>query len=41
MRPATFADGDALQDWVRFTPATDTRTGIGRFVAWCRGYFKV
>ena len=39
--PATFADVDALQDWVGFTPATDIRTGIGRFVAWYRDYYKV
>ncbi|MBK8105498.1 MAG: NAD-dependent epimerase [Betaproteobacteria bacterium] len=39
--PATYADVDALRDWVGFTPATDIRTGIGRFVAWYRGYYKV
>ena len=39
--PATFADVDALRDWVGFTPATDIRTGIGRFVDWYRDYYKV
>ena len=39
--PATYADVDALQSWVGFAPATDIRTGIGRFVAWYRGYYKV
>jgi UDP-glucuronate 4-epimerase len=39
--PATYADVDALQDWVGFAPATDIRTGIGRFVDWYRGYYRV
>ena len=39
--PATYADVDSLRDWVDFTPATDIRTGIGRFVAWYRDYYKV
>jgi UDP-glucuronate 4-epimerase len=39
--PATYADVDALRDWVGFTPATDIRTGIGRFVDWYRAYYKV
>ena len=39
--PATYADVDALRDWVGFTPATDLRTGIGRFVAWYRNYYGV
>jgi UDP-glucuronate 4-epimerase len=39
--PATFADVDALRDWVGFTPATEIRSGIGRFVAWYRDYYKV
>ena len=39
--PATFADVDALSDWVGFTPATDIATGVQRFVAWYRGYYKV
>ena len=39
--PATYADVDALRDWVGFTPATDVRVGVGRFVDWYRGYYKV
>jgi UDP-glucuronate 4-epimerase len=39
--PATYADVDALRDWVGFTPATDVRTGIQRFVAWYRAYYGV
>ena len=39
--PATYADVDALKDWVGFTPATDIRDGIGRFVDWYRGYYRV
>ena len=39
--PATYADVDALKDWVGFAPATDIRTGIGRFVAWYREYYRV
>jgi UDP-glucuronate 4-epimerase len=37
--PATYADVDALRDWVGFTPATDIRTGVQRFVDWYRGYY--
>ena len=39
--PATYADVDALSAWTGFTPKTDIRTGIGRFVDWYRGYYKV
>ena len=39
--PATYADVDALRDWVGFTPATEIRNGVGRFVDWYRGYYKV
>ena len=39
--PATYADVDALRDWVGFTPATDIRTGVSRFVAWYRDYYRV
>ncbi len=37
--PATYADVDALKRWVDFTPATDIRTGIGRFVDWYKNYY--
>jgi UDP-glucuronate 4-epimerase len=39
--PATYADVDALRDWVGFAPATDIRVGVARFVAWYREYYKV
>ncbi len=39
--PATYADVAALKAWTGFTPATDIRTGIGRFVAWYRDYYRV
>jgi len=39
--PATYADVDALRDWVGFTPATDIQSGVGRFVDWYRGYYGV
>ena len=39
--PATYADVDALRDWVGFTPATDIRSGVARFVAWYRDYYSV
>ena len=39
--PATYADVDALRDWVGFAPATDIQSGVARFVAWYREYYKV
>ncbi|BDT66540.1 UDP-N-acetylglucosamine 4-epimerase [Comamonadaceae bacterium OS-1] len=39
--PATYANTDALQDWVGFVPGTTIQTGIGNFVAWYREYYKV
>ena len=39
--PATHADVDALRQWVGFSPATDLRVGVGRFVDWYRGYYGV
>ncbi len=39
--PATYADVDALTAWTGFKPGTDIRTGIGRFVAWYREYYRV
>jgi UDP-glucuronate 4-epimerase len=39
--PATFADVDALTAWTGFAPQTDIATGIGRFVEWYRGYYRV
>ena len=39
--PATFADVQALEDWVGFAPATPIDKGIAAFVDWYRGYYKV
>jgi UDP-glucuronate 4-epimerase len=39
--PATYADVQALDDWVGFTPATSIESGIARFVDWYRAYYKV
>jgi UDP-glucuronate 4-epimerase len=39
--PATYADTDALREWVGFQPATPIQAGIERFVAWYRDYYRV
>jgi UDP-glucuronate 4-epimerase len=39
--PETYANTDALGEWVGFVPGTSTRDGIARFVAWYREYYKV
>ncbi len=39
--PASHADVQALRDWVGCAPATDLRTGVARFVAWYRSYYRV
>ena len=39
--PATYANTDALNDWVGFVPGTSVQDGIARFVAWYRDYYKV
>jgi len=39
--PETYANTDALQDWVGFVPGTSVQTGIANFVAWYRDYYKV
>jgi UDP-glucuronate 4-epimerase len=36
---ATYADVEALKNWVEFAPATDIRTGVAKFVAWYRAYY--
>lgn len=36
---ATYADTDALRDWVGFAPSTPLETGLGRFVEWVRDYY--
>ena len=38
--PATFADVDALADWVGFRPGTPVTEGVRRFADWYRGYYK-
>ena len=38
--PATYADVDDLIKDVGFKPSTHIEEGIGRFVAWYRGYYK-
>jgi UDP-glucuronate 4-epimerase len=39
--PASHADVEALRDWVDYAPATDLRSGVARFVAWYRSYYRV
>jgi UDP-glucuronate 4-epimerase len=39
--PDTYADVNALADWVGFTPKTSIEDGIRRFVAWYREYYRV
>ncbi len=39
--PATYADTDALREWVGFQPSTPIQLGIDRFVAWYRDYYRV
>lgn len=39
--PETYANTEALNDWVGFVPGTPIEVGIGRFVAWYRDYYKV
>lgn len=37
---ATFADTSELDAHIGFTPATPLSTGIAKFVAWYRDYYK-
>ncbi len=39
--PDTYADVEALAADVGYRPGTDLRTGIGRFVAWYRSYYRI
>ncbi|MFM6990842.1 MAG: NAD-dependent epimerase [Rhodoferax sp.] len=39
--PATYANTDALNEWVGFVPATPVQEGIDKFVAWYRDYYRV
>jgi UDP-glucuronate 4-epimerase len=37
---ATFADTAKLESWTGVSPGTSITDGVGRFVAWYRGYFE-
>jgi UDP-glucuronate 4-epimerase len=39
--PATYADTTLLDEWVGFAPATPIQTGVDRFIAWYRDYYKL
>jgi UDP-glucuronate 4-epimerase len=39
--PATYANTDALNEWVGFVPGTSVQHGIERFVAWYRDYYRI
>ena len=39
--PATYADVDDLMRDVGFKPATSIEEGIGKFVEWYRGYYRI
>ena len=39
--PETYADTQALSQWIGFVPATSIDEGIGRFAAWFRDYYRV
>lgn len=38
---ATFADTDALKQWVGFKPSTSVELGVQRFVDWYQNYYSV
>ena len=39
--PNTFADVDDLMREVDFKPSTSIEVGVGRFVDWYKGYYKI
>ncbi|MEQ8304033.1 MAG: NAD-dependent epimerase [Cyclobacteriaceae bacterium] len=39
--PETYADIEALEQAVGFRPSTSIEEGVGKFVEWYRGYYKV
>jgi UDP-glucuronate 4-epimerase len=39
--PATYADVDALRDWVGFHPRTTVQEGVNRFVTWYRDHYRI
>ena len=38
---ATAADTSALEQWVGFKPSTSIETGVERFSAWYRDFYRV
>ncbi|EAQ95990.1 hypothetical protein KT71_18342 [Congregibacter litoralis KT71] len=38
--PATYADIEALADYVGYRPGTDINAGIQNFVDWYRDYYR-
>jgi UDP-glucuronate 4-epimerase len=39
--PETYADTQALNQWVGYVPATEIKQGIGKYVNWYRSYYGV
>lgn len=39
--PTTFANIDALREWIGFVPATSVSFGVKQFVEWYRNYYRV
>ncbi|PTX57835.1 UDP-glucuronate 4-epimerase [Litoreibacter ponti] len=39
--PATWASNDLLKTLTGYTPKTDVRTGVQKFIAWYRDYYQV
>ena len=39
--PATWAEAKLLRDLTGYTPSTDVKDGVARFVAWYRDYYNV
>ncbi len=38
--PATYANTDALNEWVGFVPGTNVKDGVAKFVGWYREYYR-
>ena len=39
--PATYADMNALSEWVDFNPATSLAIGIEKFINWYLDYYEI
>lgn len=39
--PATWADAELLKSLTGYTPKTDVREGVAKFVAWYRDYYRI